>query len=877
MGYWYLRRKPKTVASEVDEELRHHLELRIQELQARGLSHEEAEREARRLFGDLEAARRYCRHQDERREDDVQRTLMFQDFLQDVRIGLRSLTRVPVLSLTIVLTVGLGIGATTAIFSAVNAAMLRPLPYADPEALVRIYTDNPPFKFRFSVADYQALQQQHTQFTDIAAFTDRTMTFSDGATAEVMNGRLVTPSFFRVLGMSPALGRDFTEADGRPGSPLAVIATHSFWQQRLGGRTDVIGRTIKLDATDHTVVGVLPPTSGPLERRRDFFIALQFSPPPRRGPFFYTPIARLRHPQNTAAAADELRAINRRIFPIWKSSYQDERATWSMEDLKTTVNGDVRTLAGLSLAAVGLVWLIACANASNLLIARVSSRRQELAVRKALGASRGRVVRHLLAESVVLTSGALLLGAAIAWGGIRLLQTVGATYFPRTQEITIDGWVIGVVVALGVMSAAMFCLVPALQGTGGPLDTALRSSRTSTGTVGARRLRRALVGVQFAIATPLLIVAALLLASLNELKQVDLGFDTHNVITASVRLAPGLYPQPGNQTAFWDELRRRVEAVPGVDTLAFADGRPPREVGNFNNFTLEKYPTPPGQSQPVTPWLAVTPEYFKVLGLTLVDGRLHTDDDARRQDFRAIVVDRAWARRFFPNESAVGKRFRSGGCTDCPWNDVVVGVVSEVKYAGLAEPDQGTVYTPYSGSTQRFLFIRSKTDPAALIGSIRQAVSQLDPTAPLSQVATMDELVEQSIQRPQSLSILVASFAGVALLLSIVGIYGVMGYYVQQNLKDISIRMALGGTSADVLRLVVGHGMAVVVSGVVSGVAVSMLLTRLIQSLLFNVSAANAFTFSVVSLTMVGIALLACLVPARRALGLQPASVLRND
>jgi putative ABC transport system permease protein len=417
-----------------------------------------------------------------------------------------------------------------------------------------------------------------------------------------------------------------------------------------------------------------------------------------------------------------------------------------------------------------------------------------------------------------------------------------------------------------------------MHGTGGTVDASLRSlGRTSTGTLAVRQLRRALVAAQFAIATPLLIVAGLLLASLNELKRVDLGFDTRNVVTASVRLAPGLYPQPGSVVSFWDELRRRIEALPGVEALAYADGRPPQDVGNFNNFDLEEHPAGPGQPQPVTPWVAVTPEYFRVLGLRLIDGRLFNEQDGETEDSRpVVVVDRAWQRRFFPNKSAVGKRFRSGGCTTCPWT-TVVGVVSEVKYAGLEQPDQGTVYTAYTGRTFRYLVVRAGANASMLIPSIRQTVRELDPNAPFSQVATIDELVAQSIERPQSLSILVGSFAGVALLLSIVGIYGVMGYYVQQNLKDISIRIALGGSSMDVLRLVVGHGMTVVAAGVAAGLLASLGLTRLVQSLLFQVSAANPLTFAAVSLGLVLVALLACLLPARRAIGLQPASVLRME
>jgi len=873
--FWYIRRR--SVQSEVDEELSFHLEMRIRELRSEGMSIEDARQEALRQFGDLEDTREYCRRQDEEKETDVQRFLMFQDFAHDIRIGIRSLTRVPVLSLTIIVTVGIGIGATAAIFSAVHAALLEPLPYRHPERLVRIYTDAPPFKWRFSAADYLAFREQQTQFEDSATYTDRTVIYSDGVSSELLRARLVSWSFFSVLGIRPAAGRDFAEPDGRPGSPPSVIASHAFWQQRLGSRADAIGRPIRLDGAEHTLIGVLPPLSGPLERRQDLFLVQQFNPPARRGPFLYSVVARLRATDRSVAAS-ELHAINKRIFPIWKASYQDERATWSMEDLKAAVVGDVDTIAGLALASVALVWLIACANASNLLIARVAGRRQELAVRAALGASRGRVIRYLLAESAVLAAGAVGLGAGLAWAGVQLLRGVGPTYFPRTQEMELGAPVLWLLAGLAACSGLIFGLVPAMHGTGGSVDASLRSlGRSSTGNLAVRRLRRALVAAQFAIATPLLIVAGLLLASLNQLENVDLGFDHRSVITGSVRLPASQYQDPGRAKVFWDELTRRLAATPGVAGVAFADGLPPDGVGNINNFDLEDFPAGPGQSQASTPWVATTPEYFRVLGLALLEGRLLDERDALTENLESIVVDRAWARRFFRNESAVGKRLREGGCTTCPWTRVV-GVVSEVKYLGLDTPDDGTVYWPLSDQRLAgFLVVRTHTDPSTLSPRLQRVVRELDPSAPLSNIATMDDLVAQSLEGRQSLSLLVVTFALVALVLSVVGIYGVMGYYVQQHLKDISIRMALGGSSADVLRLVIGHGMRVVVSGVFVGVLAALGLARLMSGLLFGVGAADALTFVTVSGTLVIVALAACFIPARRAVGVQPATVLRND
>jgi predicted permease len=472
--FWYLRRDVK---SEVDEELRTHLEMRIDQLMASGMTREDAPREALRQFGDLEATRRYCREQDQTRENAMQRSLSLQDLTQDFRIGIRSLLRVPLLTATIVLTVGVGIGATAAIFSAIDAAVLRPLPYANADRLVRIYTDAPPFKFRFSAADYLAFTEQQTRFERHATFTDRSVTFSGGQVAELLRARVVSWGFFSVLGITPVLGRDFTEMDGRAGAPVVALASQAFWQQRLGGRSEAIGRAVRLDGTDVTIVGVVPATTGPLERRQDLFLIQQFTPPRRKGPFFYSVIARLPPNADRGLASSELRALNRALFPLWKASYQDEKATWSMEDLKTNLVGDVGAIAGVSLAAVALVWLIACANASNLLIARVAGRRQELAVRSALGASRGRVMRYLLVESSLLAAGAAAVAIGIAYAGMQLLQTQGATYFPRTGEIQFNANLAWLMLALAVSSALLFGLVPAFSSTGGGVDESLRSSR----------------------------------------------------------------------------------------------------------------------------------------------------------------------------------------------------------------------------------------------------------------------------------------------------------------------------------------------------------------------------------------------------------------
>jgi predicted permease len=874
------------VQSEIDEELRSHIEMRVDELRAGGLSEEAARREALRRFGDLEATRRYCRGQDRRKEDGVQRALAVEELRQDLRVGLRSLARAPMLAATVVLTVGLGIGATTAMFAAVHAVLLRALPYKDPERLVRIYTDASPNRFPFSVADYLALRDQQTSFDAVAGYASRSMAFTDGVQAERLQGREVSSTYFDLLGIAPALGRAFGDADSRPGSPPAVIVSHAFWQQRLGGRRDAIGRPIRLDGADYTLVGVLPTTTGPLERGQDFFVAAQWSIPPRKGPFFITALGRLARGADRAAAASEMRAINRRLFPLWRASYQDERASWGLMDLKAHVVRDLGNAARVALAAVALVWLIACANASSLLTARVTSRRRELAVRAALGASRGRMLRLLLAESALLALAAAALGVVVASIGIDLLRTAGAAHIPRAREIVLDGPVLGLLGALTVASALVFGLVPAAHGTGGPVNESLQaSSRSSTGSARVRRFRRALVASQFAIATPLLVAAGLLLSSLVALQHVDLGFDSRNLLSGAIALPVTQYPEAKDVDTFWEELKRRVEAVPGVSAVAYSDGRPPNNVDNFNNFDLEAFAASPGHDQPVTPWIGVTPEYFRLLGLTLDKGRLL---DPRDTDGGSpvVVVDRSWARRFFPNGDAVGQRLHEGGCTTCPWT-TVVGVVSDVKYAGLGAPDDGSVYWPLPErqagrpepaiSRSRFLLVRTQTDPAALIPSVRDAVRGLDPTLPLSSVATIDELATREFEMPRLLSLLVGAFASIALLLSTVGIYGVMAYYVEQHAKDIGIRLALGGSPADVLRLVVGQAMRIVASGVGVGLLTALAVSRLMSGLLFGVGPADAATFGGTALLLILVALMGCGVPAGRAVAVQPAAVLRNE
>jgi predicted permease len=556
-------------------------------------------------------------------------------------------------------------------------------------------------------------------------------------------------------------------------------------------------------------------------------------------------------------------------------------------DLKTYLAGNFRTIARVTFATAGLLWLIACVNASNLLVARASARRRELAVRAALGASRARLMRYLLAESAVLAVAAAALGATLAWLAITAARTAGAPYIPRAEEIALGGRTLAVLAAATLGSVLLFGLIPALQaGAGARVDEGLRSSsRSSTGSRSVRRVRGVLVALQFAFATPLLVAAGLLLASLGHLARVNLGFDTRNVLTAAVMLPAPEYRDDGAVVTFWDRLRDGLARVPGVSGVAFTDSRPPEDAGNQNNFDLEDYPSGPGQ-QPVTTWVDVSPEYFGLFGLRLTEGRLFDARDTTTTSPSIVIVDEAWARRFFPGRSALGKRLKGGGCSTCDWT-TIVGVVSSVTYDGLHNGQQGIVYTPmttqgeavaqsFSGLT-RYVMLRSSVSSAAILPHVRRVLHDLDPGVPLTRVATIDELVEQSLEQPRGLSVIVAIVAAVALALSVVGVYGVMTHLVQQQAKDISIRLALGGTPRGVAALVLRRGLTLVAWGVAGGAAASAGLARVLESLLFEVPITDPVTISTVALLLLATAAVACGIPAARAAAAAPAEVLRAD
>jgi predicted permease len=797
-------------------------------------------------------------------------------FLNDLKHSVHSLRRAPGLAATIVVTVGLGLGATAAMVTVIHAVVVRPLPYPDQEALIWLYWDRPPYQNPLSVADYRAIDEQQTMLSHLAGYATNTVTVTGGAAPTRVTARSVTWAYFSTLGLVPAQGRLFDKSDDEPGRTIVVLS-QDFWKTECGADPSIVGRVIPIDGVGHTVVGVLAGDPGPAARGVAIFRPVHWNPPPRRGPFFIRAIARLRPGVTEAMAHDELRAIYRRTFSSGPSSSQDANAGFALQDLKSRAVGDVTSRLVFVLAAVGCVLLIACANAVNLLLARAMHRERELTIRAALGASRRRILQYLATETALLTTGAAAIGLAVAASALQLIRVYGGDYIPRIDEIRLAGPAIAWLSLLSVGSAIVMGVVPALHSAGLAGHRQLQSGgRSVTDSPAARRVRRVLVAVEFAIATPLIVAAVLVLTTLERLREVPVGIDTSQVLTASIALPEGAYPDAAAMRGFWSRALERLATIPGVAAVAFADGRPPRELEQENDINLEDHPTPEGKNQPTSPWVGATPGLFKTVGLTLQEGRLLDDRDFQPNAPDVVVVDRAWAARFFPNETVLGRRFHSGGCNTCDWT-TVVGVVGTVKYLGLDAPDQGTVYWPLrDGDRNRYVLLRS-THPAALMEPLRQAFRELDPSLALTGIATVDQLVTDSLTQPRYLSVLVATFGATALALSLVGIYGVLTYFVQQHRRDIGIRLALGGDPFHVGRRVVGQGLAIVMIGVAFGLGTTFLTTRIISSALFGVSSTDPLTLVMVPSFLIVAALTACLIPAWRAAGVDPAEVLRES
>lgn len=802
----------------------------------------------------------------------------------DVRQALRAWVKSPVLALTIVLTVSLGLGATTAMFAVVRVVLLEPLPYEGADRLVRIYQAVRGNRWPLSVVDYQAIEAEQTRFDAVAASSSGERTLTSGDLVERVRVRAVTSGWFDLLGINAAQGRVFEARDGELGAPPTAVVSWGFWQRHLDPAGSPLGRAIRLDGQDFAVIGVLPREVGPLEERFAVFPVLQLSPPTRRGPFFLNVIGRVRSGTDPGLAAAELHAINEGTSQTW-GSWTGGTSTWGMMPLEEFVVGQFRTTLLVLLGAVALVLLVASTNAAGLLTARVAQRRIELATRAALGASRTRLVRLLVTESMLLALGGAAFGMALAATALRGIRTAGPDLLPRAGFTAFDPSVVGFAAALTCISLFVFGVIPALQliGSGSGIAQTLRAgARTVTGATSAHNLRRTLVASQFSIAVPLLAGAALLMNSFVRLQRVDPGFDGDHVLTLRVtRLATD---EASTEAAFWEQLLERAGGLPGVLAVGLSSGRPPRETSNINNFDPLDRPTPAGQAEPTAVWLIASPGYFDVLRIRLLAGRMFDQRDGPDLGSTSALVDRAWADNTYPGENPIGKQLYEGGCHSPDCSIVhVVGVVENVRYLGLDDAQQGaavgTVYVPQSQwlESSPYLFLRTRGNPLQYVSSMRTTLRELDPTAAVSDVVDGADLVDAALAAPRNLASVVVGFAAVALILAMVGIYGVMSYFVHEHRKDIGIRLALGGRPAEVLGLIIGRGLKPVVIGTAIGLAISIAVMRFISRVLFGVSPHDPAILGSVALAMLVTAVAACSLPARHAARLDPAQVLRQD
>ena len=801
-------------------------------------------------------------------------------FLQDVRYGVRMLSKKPGFTLIAILTLALGIGANTAIFSVVNGIVLRSLPYADPEHLALISIDRRDLGSRFTMsrADYFILKENMQSFEKLAEFRTERLNMTGGREPERIVGTWATAEFFSTLGVDAALGRTFYPDEGRPGSGPVAVISNSLWQRHLNSDPDAVGRPISLNDKTYTVIGVMP-QDFKFMYATEVWPILQLGPQQRRPPFGWRMIGKLK----PGVSAEQLRAEFDRMRDEAVRLYPGQSGgdwAYESEPLKEYMVGNLRPMMLVLLVAVGFVLLIATANVANLLLSRAAAREREIAVRSAMGASRARLVRQLLTESLILAAAGGVLGLLLAVLGVDLLVALEPGNLPRLNEVTIDPSALAFTSLISLLSGVLFGLAPALQLSRSNLSDSLKEGGRSVTGARGQRMRGALVVAQMALALMLLVGAGLMVRSFIRLQEVNPGFEPEGLLTLQIALPETRYSDAPKVMVFYSQLLDRVRALPGVQAASFSDSVPPRSIATLEMFEIEGQPTPEGQNFPLAEELFIDKDYFRALGIPMLQGR-HLDDTDNPDSPPVALINQTMARRYFPDGEAVGKHIHAGGFgPEEPWI-TVVGVVGDVKYNGLNAEEAPTIYAPYvqqnrmSGAV--YILLRSSTAPQNLTSAVRHEVEQLDSDLPIANVKTGEMLLAESVGQPRFNTTLIAIFALVALVLAAIGIYGVISYSVTQRTHEIGIRMALGARTGDVLKLVIGKGMRLTLIGVGVGLAAAFALTRLMENLLFKVSATDLVTYAAITVLLTGVALVACYIPARRATKVDPMVALRYE
>ncbi|HUD70375.1 MAG TPA: ABC transporter permease [Dongiaceae bacterium] len=804
-------------------------------------------------------------------------------FLQDLRYGLRLLLRNPGLSAAALLALALGIGANTAIFSVVDAVLLRPLPYADPDRLFAVYQvhdDAPDDHDSLSPDDVVELIELGAPALQVAAYATPPGGFSlaGAGDPERVFGTTATADLFEVLGTRPARGRAFLPEDARPGAPGVVVLSDALWRRRFGADASIVGREVIVDARPATVVGIMPPGFRfPRDRVAELWSVLRVERSESRSPFYIRAIARPRAGATAGEIDAALGAAARRIrerFPQAPGKFR-----FATGPLRDELVGSAGPALLVLLGAVALVLLIATANIANLLLARATARRGEMAVRAALGAGRLRLVRQMLTESLILSGAGGLLGVVLALWGTDLLVALGPRTLPRIEEIGIAPAVLLFTTLITLASGLLCGLAPALQVARQAPAAGLQAVGRSATDAGGRRVRHFLVVAEFALAVMLLGGAGLLLRSFERLTAVDPGVRLDGVLTASLSLPKARYADGPARQAFFSRAIEGLRALPGVEAAAIGMSVPPDRLVMTNPYSVEGRVPADRQAAPAVPQILISPDYFHSLGVKPLAGRTFTDaDGAGAPD--VVIINDVFARKIFPGEDPIGRRLILGEYDPQAPLATIVGVVTDVKYSGLDETPAPTMYTPYAQNTwwpTMYLIVRSSLPPEAQAAAVRAAIAAIDPALPVSDLLPLRTLVGRSVAEPRFRATLVGLFAAVALLLAAVGIYGILTYAVGRRTREIGLRMALGARQRDVLGLVLRQGMGLAGAGTLAGLCGAFALSRLLGGLLFGVAPGDPTTFAAVAIVMLLVAFAACWLPARRAAAVDPMVALRSE
>jgi putative ABC transport system permease protein len=870
-GWLSMRR----VDDEFKRELDAHLEQLTKDGVRRGLPPEVALREARIRLGGMTQLRETNR--------ELRGLPLLDTLFQDVRYGLRTLRKNASFTAVAVLTLALGIGANTAIFSVVHAVLLNPLPYNHPERIVVIWESNPAAGFnQFAVSppNYVDWQKGSGSFEYMASAARGTFNYTGGAEPEQLNGARVAAPFFSVFGVQPAAGRTFVAEDDVVGKAHVVVLGYGLWVRRFGGDREIVGKALTLDGQTYTVIGVMP-KGFEVPSRVELWLPSEFAArdlgPGARGAHYLRVVGRLKPGVSIEQAQAEMTGISKRL----EEQYPSLQKGWTslVISMNESVVGNVRATLLVLFGAVGFLLLIACANVANLLLARAATRQREIAIRTSLGAGRWRIAQQLLTESVLLSLMGSALGMLLAEWGVRALRTLPPSNLPRAAGIELNLTVLGFTAVLAIATGVTFGLVPALQDLrSAPSETLKEGGRTAS--TGHHGMRSFLVILETTLALVLLIGSGLLLKSFLRLQGVDPGYQSKNLLTADVSLPESKYGTDAQAAQFFDQLLARLQSLKGVQAVGAASSNPLQGQGyNFVFATKELAALAPTE-QPSAGFYSVNAGYFRALGIPLIAGRYFTTQDIAGGP-RVAIISQAVAKQFFPGRNPIGQMVfigNSGPEKGQIWREIV-GVVGDVKDEGLDTGGSMALYEPYTQKpwSSMTMFLRTESDPRQMASALRSQVSAQDKDQPVAEIATGEELLERAIAQPQLRTLLLVLFAGVAVVLAGFGVYGVMSNTVAQRTHEIGVRMALGAQRGSMLRLVVGHGLRLALMGVALGTAGALLLTRLMKGFLFQVTPTDPEIFAAVALFLVAVALVASYIPARRAMRVDPVVALRYE